>query len=369
MLIRVPHHYIDLAETTLRRGNLLLPQTYSPINGDLNVQLQYFSHVKRKPSINLNSDESASSSYEEFNVLKTTSAPAHLKSTTADDVRLQISHLIGTNRTTVAILDVYPDPGLNTTQITISCVNFLYGGTYELEIVGGNDVDEDAGTLDTHDERLRQQLDVRWPQPKLSVTPESIGTYPQQPVDVILEFPGDTLPAIDCIVPHTKLDRVPEFWLELYFCGHEVYCDSANVSSSQVLYAEQIRGYPKARLIKLSCELFGLAGHYVVKLRPVAPVAASVSATAYIQVKLIPTPNIYSFFVYVHYFAYCRWEGEWYYETVSFYSGSNNPTKFSFIKFKISVSFPFPFVHIFARFCYIFCVVGFFLYLHTIPYA
>lgn len=260
------------------RGNLLLPTTYTPINGDLNVQLQYFSQEKRSTPINLNSDESASSSSEEFDIFKTTSAPAHSKPRN-DDVRLQISHFIGTNRTTVAILDVYPDPRLNTTQITISCLNFLFGGTYELEIVGGNDVDEDANTLDTHDERLRQQLDVRWPQPKLSVTPESIGTYPQQPVDVILEFPG-----IECAVQDTKIDRVPEFWLELYFCGHEVYCDSTNVSSSQVLFAEQIRGFPKARLIKLSCELFGLAGHYVVKLRPIGSVAASVSATAYIQV-------------------------------------------------------------------------------------
>lgn len=262
---------------TLRRGNLLIPQTYSPINGDLNVQLQYFRHDTQKPTnSDFNSDES--SSEEDDFILKTTSAPKQSKSTD-DDIRLQVSRYIGTNRTTVAILDVYPDPRLNTTQITISCMNFLFGGTYELEIVGGNDVDEGANTLDNHDERLRQQLDVRWPQPKLSVTPESIGTYPQQPVDVILEFPG-----IECIVPHTQLDSVPEFWLELYFCGHEVYCDSANVSSSQVLYAEQIRGYPKARLVKLSCELFGLAGHYVVKLRPTSSVAASVSATAYIQV-------------------------------------------------------------------------------------
>lgn len=109
---------------------------------------------------------------------------------------------------------------------------------------------------------------------------------------MILEFPG-----IECIVPHTKIDRVPEFWLELYFCGHEVYCDNTNVSSAQVLYAEQIRGYPKARLVKLSCELFGLAGHYVVKLRPVAPVAASVSATAYIQVN--QTPNFTICFLYI----------------------------------------------------------------------
>lgn len=271
----LPEINSDLAQS-LRRGNLLTPQTYSPVNGDLNVQLQYFSLAKLKTS-QFNSDESVALSSEEDNFMKTTSAPA--KQSNDDDVRLQVSRYIGTNRTTVAILDVYPDPRLNITQITISCLNFLFGGTYELEIVGSNDVDEGANTFDNGDERLRQQLDVRWPQPKLSVTPEMIGTYPQQPVDVILEFPG-----VECIVPHTQLDSVPEFWLELYYCGHEVYCDSANVSSSQVLYAEQIRGYPKARLLKLSCELFGLAGHYVVKLRPTGAVAASVSATAYIQV-------------------------------------------------------------------------------------
>lgn len=278
LILESLYFFSDVGDS-LRRGNLLVPQTYSPINGDLNVQLQYFSQAKKKLGIsNFNSDESASFSSEENDFMKTTSAPKQSK-TSNDDIRLQVSRYIGTNRTIVSILDVYPDARLNTTQITISCMNFLFGGVYELEIVGGNDIDDAANTLDDHDERLRQQLDVRWPQPKLSVTPESIGTYPQQPVDVILEFPG-----IECIVPHTQLDTVPEFWLELYYCGHEVYCDSANVSSSQVLYAEQIRGYPKARLVKLSCELFGLAGHYVVKLRPTTPVAASVSATAYIQV-------------------------------------------------------------------------------------
>lgn len=294
ILVSILFPITDLAES-LRRGNLLVPQTYSPMNGDLNVQLQYFTQQPKK-SATFNSDESASLSSEEDDFLKTTSAPKQSKTLT-DDVRLQISQFNGTNRTTVGILDVYPDSRLNTTQITISCLNFLFGGMYELEIVGGNDIDEGANTLDNHDERLRQQLDVRWPQPKLSVTPESIGTYPQQPVDVILEFPG-----VECIVPHTQLDKVPEFWLELYFCGHEVYCDSANVSSSQVLYAEQIRGYPKARLVKLSCELFGLAGHYVVKLRPIMPVAASVSATAYIQVN--PNRFHYLFFQFPLCIAY-----------------------------------------------------------------
>lgn len=171
------------------------------------------------------------------------------------DLRLQVTRLEDSTRTTIAIVDVLPDPRLNVTQITISCQHLLYGGQYELEIVG-NDIH--STIIDNQDERLRQQLDVRWPMPKLSVTPESIGTYPQNPVDVILEFPG-----VECTISEVGVKNVPEFWLELYYCGHNVYCDSANVTSSQVLYAEQVRGYPKARLVKLRCELFGLAGHYI----------------------------------------------------------------------------------------------------------
>lgn len=276
MLTFEPFDCLSVVTGSLRRGNLLTPQTYNPLNGDLNVQLQYFSREKSKtnndPTSSINFDVNG----DDFT--KTTSAPKPL--TTNDDVRLQVSRYIGTNRTTIAIIDVYPDPRSNITQISVSCLNFLYGGTYELEIVGGNDVEVNSNTLDSHDERLRQQLDVRWPQPKLTVTPESIGTYPEQPVDVILEFPG-----IECIAPHMQIDNIPEFWLELFYCGHEVYCDSANVSSSQVLYAEEVRGYPKARLFKLSCELFGLAGHYVVKLRGIAPVSPTITATAFIKVK------------------------------------------------------------------------------------
>lgn len=96
---------------------------------------------------------------------------------------------------------------------------------------------------------------------------------------MILEFPG-----VECTVSEVEVKNVPEFWLELYYCGHNVYCDSTNVTSSQVLYEEQVRGYPKARLVKLRCELFGLAGHYIVKLRPTHPVHPVVTATAYVKV-------------------------------------------------------------------------------------
>lgn len=255
------------------KGNLLVPQTYSPVNGNLNIQFHYYKQQLIKNAYDNGSEERRDDgvqSKSEFN-----------------DIRLQITRYDGTDRTTVGAIDVYPDPRLNVTQVTIPCQKFLYGGLYELEIVG-NEIT--SSIMDNPDERLRQQLDVRWPQPKISVTPDSIGTFPEQPVDVILEFPG-----VECIVPHTQIDNVPEFWIQLYYCGHEVYCDSTNISASQVLYSEQVRGYPKARLIKLSCELFGLAGHYVVKLRPVDPVAAIVTSTAYIKVNKFIQIHILSF--------------------------------------------------------------------------
>lgn len=215
--------------------------------------------------------------------MKSTSAASVEIRSPHNDVRLQVTRIDGNIRTTVTTVAVYPDPRLNTTQITVSCLHFLFGGMYELEIVGNH---IESGVIDQHDERLRQNLNVRWPQPKLTVTPVSIGTYPQETVDAILEFPG-----IECIIPHSQIENVPEFWLELYYCGHETYCDSTNISASQVLYAEQVRGYPKARLVKLRCELFGLAGHYIVKLRPVSPISSSVTATAYIKVNLITLKN------------------------------------------------------------------------------
>lgn len=253
---------------------MVTPQTYSPVDGDLHVQFHY-----PNPDLVPAPDDTTSPVARQFH-----------------DIRLQITRIDGLNRTSTGYVDVLPDPRLNTTQITVPCQQFLLGGLYELEIVrndvtmnhdDGKDADATMPTTTTttsfsSDERLRQQLDVRWPIPKLSVTPESIGTYPQQPVDVILEFPG-----VECIASHSQAYGVPEFWVELFYCGHEVFCDMTNVTGALILFKEQVRGYPKAHLIKLSCELFGLAGHYVIKLRPVAPVAAQVTATAYVKVCIL----------------------------------------------------------------------------------
>lgn len=118
----------------------MVPTSYTSGNGDLHVQLHSTQLIDtQKPT---------------------------------QDLRLQVTRLDDSTRTTIAIVDVIPDPRVNVTQITVSCQHLLYGGQYELEIVG-NDIH--SSILDGQDERLRQQLDVRWPMPKLSVTPESIG--------------------------------------------------------------------------------------------------------------------------------------------------------------------------------------------------
>lgn len=194
-----------------------------------------------------------------------------------NDLRLQITKLSDdTSRKLIGFVDVYPDPGSSVTQITIPCEFFIWGGPYELEIIGN----ELNSSLESHDERLTQLLDVRWPIPKLSLTPESIGTYPQQPVDVRLEFVG-----VECSKPNINdSPDIPEFWLELLYCGHDVFCDSSNVTKSQILYDTQVRGFPKIVTTKLNCELFGLAGHYVLKLKPITPTPSIVSTSAFIKV-------------------------------------------------------------------------------------
>lgn len=117
--------------------------------------------------------------------------------------------------------------------------------------------------------------------PQLKVTPESIWTYPQEPLSAILEYPENR-----CLVPkevETSEDQ-PEFWVELLYCGHDVYCNSDNLSMSQRLYKEEVRGFPKSRIITLRCDLFGLAGHYIFKLIPIGPkIPSYVTASAYVK--------------------------------------------------------------------------------------
>lgn len=59
--------------------------------------------------------------------------------------------------------------------------------------------------------------------PQLSVTPEDIQTYPERPVMAILEFPEVVCPP----VADSPISAIPEFWLELHYCGHSLLtCDN-----------------------------------------------------------------------------------------------------------------------------------------------
>lgn len=94
----------------------------------------------------------------------------------------------------------------------------------------GNATDDDGRNA-----VITRSLDVRWPMPQLSLTPEHVQTYPENPVMAILEFPD--------VVCSPKTDSpavaIPEFWLELHYCGSSLLtCDnnlSANQSSIQVI--------------------------------------------------------------------------------------------------------------------------------------
>lgn len=61
-------------------------------------------------------------------------------------------------------------------------------------------------------------VDVRWPMPQLTVTPENLKTYPENPVTSILTFPDVQCPPIK----GTPASALPEFWLELHYCGHSL---------------------------------------------------------------------------------------------------------------------------------------------------
>lgn len=250
----------------------MTPGTFIALSGDLHVQLQLNTtgEVPSTPSLSTLDNRRVSSS-----------TPAHLL----------INRLESNKKELINSIKVYPDIRNNVTQIHIPCKNFQRGGLYELQIVG-----EEKEESDSQDERLKQQLDVRWPSPELKVSPQKFGTYPENPVKVLVSFPD-----VECEINRATALRaniseklLPEFWLELVFCGDETICDATtttttrtsnynNSTKSSVLYAEQILGFPQERRITLKCELFGFAGHYAIILRPTKPTPSFVTAISYVQ--------------------------------------------------------------------------------------
>lgn len=114
----------------------------------------------------------------------------------------------------------------NTTILKIPCGFFGRGGDYYIDVV-----DASLNETDAEDSKVSKGLDVRWPMPRLSLTPEHVQTYPENPVTAILEFPEVVCPPVKEVAPLA----IPEFWLELHYCGHSILtCDNHTASSLQV---------------------------------------------------------------------------------------------------------------------------------------
>lgn len=184
---------------------------------------------------------------------------------------LQLSRLEGETIQALTTFPVLPEAralALNTTIVTIPCGYFSKGGQYyvlfkvsqnhgfnvlrvnliftrqkqgqqALNFNYGNNTgttmstttfssaeeeEEDVGRHQD-DEIVTRALDVRWPMPQLSLTPEYVQTYPERPVMAILEFPEVICPPMADSPPAA----IPEFWLELHYCGHSLLtCDDNN---------------------------------------------------------------------------------------------------------------------------------------------
>lgn len=147
---------------------------------------------------------------------------------------LQLSRLDGDTVRTLTTFPVLPEANtlsLNRTIVKVPCGFFSKSGLYFI-LLKMQSVTKNITTGD--DLVITRSLDVRWPMPQISLTPEHVETYPERPVMAILEFPG--------IVCSPKTDNptigIPEFWLELHYCGTSLLtCDSSydvNQTSVQV---------------------------------------------------------------------------------------------------------------------------------------
>ncbi|XP_034105109.1 uncharacterized protein LOC117568517 isoform X1 [Drosophila albomicans] len=281
----------------VRRGRLMSPSTFTALSGDLHVQIQ-FSEDDAQISPSTTTTESVTATTTTTKTLN--ASDTHLNMDAEGSSRLNtimstlvISKIINdaaaeeSNRSSVVLqrrrkeivqnIPLFPDPRQNVTQITVPCQTFVRGGLYEMQVVrnlktttiDSNEVSNELTTttlMPSQDERLLQTLDVRWPSAEMIVSPLTLRTYPKSPVNVTLRFPE-----VNCErALHGEQPSLPEFWLELVYCGKDRSCahSLSNVSKSSVLFAEQVRGFPKLKTLHLGCELFGLAGNYAVQLRP-----------------------------------------------------------------------------------------------------
>ncbi|XP_014219312.1 uncharacterized protein LOC106647422 [Copidosoma floridanum] len=166
-------------------------------------------------------------------------------------------------------------------SLKIPCGYFSRGGTYSLQLQHKSAPlpDHFANTASLHHVQTHTTLDVRWPTPSLALEPQHFDTYPSQPVLATLEYTGITCSPLPGV-------PVPTFSVQLIYCGASVLsCDPRNKSHVQVLYKEEVKGFPTQRVVSLRCEYFGLAGHYALRLKPSDANPSAPTSSAYIKVE------------------------------------------------------------------------------------
>ncbi|XP_046751696.1 uncharacterized protein LOC124414712 isoform X2 [Diprion similis] len=195
---------------------------------------------------------------------------------------LRVLRLDGFTSELVGQVTVGPIPSTGgNLSLTVPCGFLSRGGTYSLQLVRKNSPVPSKLTdiSSIHDIQMRTTLDIRWPTPSLSLEPQHFETYPRQPVLATIEYTG-----VSC-TPYAGVP-IAAYSLELIYCGPSVLsCDTRNKSHVQVLYSEEIMGFPAQKVIALRCELFGQAGHYALRLKPSAGNPTAPTTSAYIKVE------------------------------------------------------------------------------------
>ncbi|XP_063995525.1 uncharacterized protein LOC135172933 isoform X2 [Diachasmimorpha longicaudata] len=164
-------------------------------------------------------------------------------------------------------------------SLTVPCGFFSRGGAYSL-VLEHSSVPPSSKFTDFNNIQVRTTLDVRWPTPSLTMEPQHFNTYPDQPVLATLEYTG-----ISC-APAEGLP-VDTYSLQLIYCGASVLsCDPRNRSIPQMLYNEEIKGFPMQKIVYMRCEFFGLAGHYALRLKPTNGNSTAPMISAYIKVEI-----------------------------------------------------------------------------------
>ncbi len=169
------------------------------------------------------------------------------------------------------------------------CSLFTRAGPYSLH-VEGNAINSTLTADSNH--QLEHKLDVRWPSAKLSVTHEVIETY-EQSMSAVIEFldvecPIDTTLEAKTTSNDNNRIEMPSFQLDLTYCGmYNVFCDSHSVPSNSTFLIQHIAGIRRSLEIPLNCEYFGLAGNYVLHLRPVSSGDSALYANAFIKVRIL----------------------------------------------------------------------------------